>query len=191
MVKMMGEVHLSCIVPPTSIYQKILTSSVIRRREHKRSVLLNYALEALDSDTETSGDEKDSSMDSEVDPSEDTTDDISSKKKVQTDPSVEDGGNDPTLPDPAVPAVSPGMTEDTIELISFNKTGEGLEEDLYRSAVVVLNDKLKSDDEIAIDAEVKDALDHWVNGYLYRAAISVTKERIKRFGLQKYLKKFN
>lgn len=186
MVKMMGEVHLSRIVPPTSIYQKILRSSVIRRCEPKRSVLLNYALEALDSDTEASGDEKDSSVSSE-----ETPEDTSSKDKIETDPSVEDGGNDPTLPDPAVPAVRPGMAEDTIELISFNKTGEGLEEDLYRSAVVVLNDKLKNDDEITIDAEVKDALDHWVNGYLYRAAISVTKERIKRFGLQKYLKKFN
>jgi hypothetical protein len=78
--------------------------------------------------------------------------------------------------------------EDTIGLISFDKTGEGVNEDLYRMAVVALNDRFKSDDSISIAADVKDALNFWVNGYLYRTAIAATKERIVSLKLQSFLK---
>lgn len=184
MVKTMGESHPTLIVPPTSIYQKIIDSRTIRTVESKRSILLNYALEALDAelDPEASDSEKKTSSKKDDNPEEDIP---PVEEDPETDPSTEDGGFDPGTPPPTVPS----MDKDTIELIPRDKTGEGLDEDLYRSAVVVLNDRLKSDDSIVISADVKDELDQWVNGYLYRAAISVTKDRIKNLGLQKYLKK--
>jgi len=190
MVKMMGESHRNYIIPPTSIYRKILNTATLRSGSTtKRPILLSYALEALGPDsesTETSDDKKDSSASPEGD------EDIPSEEEdPKTDPSTEDGGYDPGAPPPAEPSVVPRMAKDTIELISFDKTGEGVEEDLYRTAVVVLNDRIKEDDSIEVSADIKDSLNQWVNGYLYRSAISATKDRIKALKLEKYLKTFN
>ena len=80
------------------------------------------------------------------------------------------------------------MTKNNIGIISFDRTGENVDDDLYRSAVVALNDRLRADDKITISADVRDALDYWVNGYLYLAAISSTKEQINTLGLQQFLK---
>lgn len=188
MVKMMGESHHNYIIPPTSIYRKIINNSTISGGFNaKRSVLLSYALEALEPNPKSpDSEEKDSSASSKED------EDIpSDEDDPETDPSTEDGGYDPGTPPPAVPTAVPRMAKDTIELISFDKTGEGVEEDLYRTAVVVLNNRIKEDDSVEVSADIKDSLNQWVNGYLYRSAISATKDRIKALKLEKYLKTFN
>lgn len=179
MAKRMGESHRNLLFPPASIYLNLLRSKVIHGNESKRSDIFEYALEALDSDLEPDDSGK------EVPPeSEDSKETPATEEDADRDPSTDDGGFDPA----AVPPLSEDTDKDTIELISFNKTGEGIEEDLYRSAVVALNDRIKSDDTVDVTAAVKESLDHWVNGFIYRTAISATKDQIKTLGLQKYLK---
>lgn len=184
MVKMMGESHRNYIIPPTSIYRKILDNSTVRGSQLKRPMLLNFALEALGPEPDSPDSEKKDT------PSEEETVE-EPKMDPETDPSTEDGGFDPSVPPPAEPTGEESTAKDTIELISFDKTGEGVEEDLYRTAVVVLNTQFKNNESIAVPSEVKASLDQWVNGYLYRSAISATKDRIKNLGLQKYFKTFN
>lgn len=192
MVKKMGQTRRDHLFPFGSIYNKFQDSSRIYGKEPRRSYLLDYALEALDENPETTDDsekpEKPIVDGSDGDLPSTTQTPDAPEDPVEADPSVEDGGFDPSSPTP--PKVGPvmGEEENTIGLISFDKTGEGVDEDLYRSAVVALNDRLKSDDSIPVAAEVKDALNFWVNGYLYRTAISATKEQIASLGLKSYLK---
>lgn len=198
MVKKKGkDTPLDHIFPYTTIYRRLMESSTIYGKEPRRSAILDYALEALDSDLESADSEKTSSEDEieeeittdEVDTSENESDDLVIPEEDPTmDPSTEDGGFDPSMPPPAIPAAAPVMDEDTIDLISFDKTGEGVDEDLYRSAVIALNDRLKSDDSVPVSADVKEALNYWVNGFLYRTAITATKDQIASLGLQQYLK---
>ena len=77
--------------------------------------------------------------------------------------------------------------EDSIGQISFDKTGEGLPEDLYRQSIVALNLRLKNDDSVSVSADAKNTLNQWVNGMIYRAAVSATKNLIASLGLQSFL----
>lgn len=187
MVKKMGDSHLDRLFPSKSTFRKLMDSRTIYGREPRRSALLDYALEALDSDLEVGENEKDTP--SEAQPAGEVKDELPHPSEVpEMDPSTEVGGFDPSVPPPAVPQGTPTLDMDTIDLISFDKTGEGVDEDLYRSAVVALNDRLQNDDSVPVKAEVKDALDYWVNGFLYRTAITATKDQIASLGLQEYLK---
>lgn len=181
----------------TSIFRRVADSSTLHGRLiGKRSDVLEYALEALDPDLESdkkdTAPQKDTDSDPESDEGESEDDsDTDLTSTTDQDPATDPTGFDPSTPPPAAPAGTPAMEEDTIGLISFNKTGEGIDEDLYRDAVVALNDRLQGDDTIPVSADVKAALDQWVNCYLYRAAITATKDQITSLGLQKYLKEVN
>lgn len=148
-----------------------------------RKNLLSFALESLgmeaDAKVETS-DEKTAGLD--IGSPDDDDDDVP-KDDV-------DGGatNSPATPPPAVPAQPVIAEKNNIGLISFDRTGEGSDDDMYRSAVVALNDRVQSDESDAISSEVKEALKQWVNGYLYRTAISETKKQMKALGLQVFFK---
>lgn len=186
MVKKMDETHLSHLFSSESPYRTLRHSSTIRGKEPQTSALLEYALEALDSDLEPTKSNKKSPSESKQTDSD--TPPESEELDPEQDPSTEDGGYDPSVPPPAVPSTVPVMDKDTIDLISFDKTGEGVEEDLYRSAVVSLNDRIQSDDSVPVSAFVKDSLAYWVNGFLYRTAISATKDQIATLKLDQYLK---
>lgn len=189
MVKKMGNTRRDHLFPSGSIYHKLSGITRIYGREPRRSYLLDYALEALDDNPNS-----DEEVDEPSDKSENkkkaiskTPDSPELKQDVERLPSVDDGGFDPSVSRPPNPHQELG-DEDTIDLISFDKTGEGVDEDLYRMAVVALNDRLKTDNSINVAADIKDALNFWVNGYLYRTAIAATKEQISSLGLQSYLK---
>ena len=181
-----------------SEYRKLFTEDKLYIGGYIPSEYLEYALEALDSDVDEEEADKDgtnqddpNSDDSEVDgPTSKSkkSDDDTASSDVEEDPETSDNGYDPSVAAPAVPNDGPAMTKNNIGIISFDRTGENVDDDLYRSAVVALNDRLRADDKITISADVRDALDYWVNGYLYLAAISSTKEQINTLGLQQFLK---
>lgn len=193
MVKKTGDTRRDHLFPFGSVYNKLNDSSRVYGREPRRSYILEYAIEALDS-TPPSDDAEDQPPQDDDIPASNETNTHSSpaspeeKSGTTQEPSTADGGFDPSVQHPTTPIGGLVEDEDTIDLISFDKTGEGVNEDLYRRAVIALNDRLSSDDSINVAADVKDALNHWVNGYIYRAAISVTKEKIASLGLQDYLK---
>ena len=151
---------------------------------------LSMALEALDGAPDTDDSDDGASGDGDQSSKEDQTSDNDAPDPTPPvrDPAVDDGAADPGVPPPALPTGAPTLETDTIDLISFDKTGEGVNATLYRNAVVALNAKLRADASIPVTAEVRDALDFWVNGLLYRAAISSTIGQIGQLGLQKYLK---
>lgn len=190
MVKKVGNTHRSHMFPSGSIYRKLSDTSRIYGREPRRSFILDYALEALDETPSLKDDvaePTDSLKDKESGDSSDTPLPDDEDEGTTRLPSTESGGFDPSVSRPTSP-LAELSAEDTIGLISFDKTGEGVDEDLYRMAVVALNDRFKSDSSISVAADVKDALNFWVNGYLYRTAISATKEQIVSLKLQKFLK---
>lgn len=176
MMRKMGEAHLSHLFASNSYYRKLSTTTQLSNKQHKRPALFQFALESLDSGVE---DEKDPLN---------TTDDDLLNDDLDEDPQTSDDAFDPSTPPVSVPTGATSPDKDTIGLLSFDKTGEGVDEDLYRQAVVALNDKLRSDDTIPVAADVRDALDYWVNGYLYRTAIAATKDQITFLNLQQYLK---
>jgi hypothetical protein len=171
MMEKMKEVHLSHLFNPDSVYWKLANPPHFSSNKPKRPVLFSFALESLDSEQ---------TDDSEVS-------DVASPEDVAAEPTESDVS---ALP-PAPSLEEAGLDENTIDLISFDKSGEGVDEDLYRSAVVALNDRLRSDDTLPVAAEKKALLDFWVNGWIYRTAIAATKNQIAFLGLQKYLKIFS
>lgn len=186
MMEKMGETHLDHLFFPNSYYRKLVDSSVLYTKTIARPALFQFALETLKADL------KDDSLDL------DTPTDTSSANATQDeelvipqeedpfgdDSPADEGGYDPSMPPPAQPA----MDKNTIDLLSFDKSGESVNEDLYRAAVVALNARLRSDDTLPVDAEARDKLDQWVNGWLYRTAISATKDLITFLHLQQHLK---
>ncbi len=171
---MMEKMSFTHLFAPNSFYRKLSTTSKLTSKIPKKPVILQFALEKLDAEQMNEDDILNEENTSQEDSAE--------------DPQTEDGGYDPSTPSPAVPFGTSDMDKNTIGLISFDKSGEGVDEDLYRAAVVALNDRLRSDDTLTITAEVKDALDYWVNGFLYRTAITATKDQISVLNLQQYLK---
>lgn len=154
---------------------------------------LEYALEALEADSKAPENEEDDDASPDKDSpdglkQDDTEDKASSAEGPEQDPAADDGGYDPSVAPPSTPAKGPGLQENTIGPISFDKTGEGIEADLYRDAVVALNDRVQGDDSIGVDAETKDSLNFWVNMFLYKAAITATKDLISSLGLEDYIK---
>lgn len=184
MVKKMGQTRHDHMFASGSLYNRLVTSQRLHDKEPRRNYMLDYALEALDEIPEET--EESDELEDSIDDSQPKAE--ASKEQTVRDPSTATGGYDPSAPTPPGPAAETEDEEDTIGLISFDKTGEGVDEDLYRSAVVALNDRLKNDDTLKVTADVKDALNYWVNGYLYLTAISATKEQIASLGLQSYLK---
>jgi hypothetical protein len=172
-----------------SSFRKLYQFNQINYKKVDQPHILQYALEALDAkvdDTEQSSEESADGFNEEDDttkPTEGSTED-----PIEEDPQTDENGYDPASPPPAVPIGAPSMDKNTINIISFDKTGEGVNEDLYRTAVIALNDRLQRDDSIEIESETKDALNYWVNGFLYRTAISATKDQISSLGLQQHLK---
>lgn len=178
---------------PTSCYKQLFQlcggPGQLRRQSY-----LESALEALDSDPDL--DEEDPEGPTEDSPEPPTAQEpeavddtvTNSDEDPEPDPLTDTNGYDPAVPAPAVPAGTPSMEKDSIGLISFDKTGEGIDEDLYRRVVVALNDKIQSDDSVPVTARAKEILNFWVNGYLYRANISATKDRIASLGLEEHLK---
>jgi hypothetical protein len=129
--------------------------------------------------------------DSSPDTGDDTTDDVSdvnASDDPSTDPQAEDGGFDPANPTPDAQGEETNSSVNIIGLISFDKSGEGVDEDLYRKSVVALNNKLRADDSLPVATEAREALNYWVNGFLYRTAISSTKDYVTALKLQQYLK---
>lgn len=174
MMEKMGETHLDHLFLSNSYYQGLQGGSITRTKNTQTPRLLQCALEALDAE-----DPKESTDDTP----EDSDGDLSSDNPFG-DPDTDSSGFDPSAP----PALTPKLGEDTIDLISFDKTGEGVNESLYRAAVVALNDRFRKDDSLPIPVSVRDQLDYWVNGFLYRTAIKETQDLIKSLHLQKYLK---
>lgn len=162
MMEKVGETCLSHLFVPDSLYKRLSHTDRLPGERLKKPAILEYALEALSAGA---ADEEE-------------------------DPSTSDVGYDPATPPPLSPIGTPSLEKDknNIDLISFDKSGEGVNEGLYRAAVIALNDRLQSDDSVPVTADVKDRLDWWVNGYLYRTAISATEDQISSLGLQKYLK---
>lgn len=173
MMKKTGDARRDHLFPANSFYRKLATTKTISSTNPKRPAIFQFALEAL------APEETDDTN------SEDTS---SSDEDVTEDPQDEDGGYDPSNPLPSALAVTPVMDKDTIDLVSFDKTGEGVNEYLYRQAVVALNDRLRSDDTLPISAETREALDAWVDGWIFRTAISATVDQIAALNLQSYLK---
>jgi hypothetical protein len=227
MMEKVGVDHKGQLFADNSNYRKLMNDSSIRLNSPKIPVILEYAIESLDSglealDKDVEGFEQDDTTDkkkkrkkkddlsmldsskeedeTEEDPVEEPTDDSTENKDTNTDtteedpviedPQTDNNGYDPANPPPVVPAGAPSMEKNNIGLISLDKSGEGFDEDLYRRAVIALNDRLRDDDNISIKAEVKASLDQWVNSLLYRASIDATKEQISSLGLQEYLKIF-
>jgi hypothetical protein len=203
--------HLFC---DTSAYRRLCGASEIDVDVYKTPSELSYALEALgntseddededgennkDKDSDATGSEdpdtKDTESQDEV-PSDDDPDanGVMTEEAPSQDPQTDTNGFDPGNPPPLSPTGAPTQDkgekkENNIDLISFDKTGEGVNEDLYRAAVVALNDRLQRDDTVRVPADKKDALDYWVNGFLYRTAIEATKEQISSLDLQSFLK---
>ena len=168
MMKKMGETHQSHLFSDMSFSRKLSAPPTLYSKTPKRPMILQFALEALDSSDELNDDQD--------------------KETIVADPQTDDNGYDPSNPLPAIPMGNPVLDKDTIDLLSFDKSGEGVNENLYRAAVVALNDRLRSDDTLPITSEIKQSLDYWVNGFLYRTAISATKEQIAFLNLQNYLK---
>ena len=180
MMNKMGCAYLSSLFAIESPNKRWLGSATIYGSTPPRSALLNYALEALDSDLEPAKDPESPEVitDDDAGAAEDSDPNM--------DPSTESGGFDPSTPPPAAPLPQQD-DKDTIGLISFDKTGEGIDEDLYRRAVVALNDRIQSDDSLPITPKVKESLNQWVGGWMYRTAIGATKDQISSLGLKKYL----
>jgi hypothetical protein len=198
MMEKMGESRLGHLFTSGSYYTKLSTVRSLTGKTRCRPAILRMALEALDpellseedpaddSDTPPEAPEPDVPDDTAVDPTKDPT--TAEPVATDSDPQTDVGGFDPSTPFPAVPVSVVDQDKNTIDLISFDKSGEGVNEDLYRSAVVALNDRLRSDDSLSIKAEVREALTYWVNGFLYRTAISATQDQIAYLRLQHHLK---
>lgn len=172
-----------------------LRSTFLGRKTPVRPYVVEYAVEALEAGNDTDTPSEDEAADDESD-AESNNDDENEPKgtddglekpdpDTEQDPETEDNSYDPAV---APPPADPNTQENTIGLISFDKTGEGVTEDLYRDAVVVLNNRLQNDETVPVDADTKEALNQWVNRFLYRAAIDVTKDRITTLGLEDYIK---
>jgi hypothetical protein len=177
MVKKSGDTDFE-LFAPNSLYWSLRSRSQLTVRKPAQPALLKIALEALDDAVEA------------PDPADANSSDAPTADEPETDPQTDDGGFDPAAPTPTAEEQVVPQSVNIIGLISFDKTGEGVDEDLYRSAVVALNDKLKADDTLPVSADVREALDYWVNGFLYRTAISSTKDQVVALKLQKYFKKF-
>jgi hypothetical protein len=201
-----------------SYYRYLTQSGFREPLKMNRPAFLDYAVEALDakaSDDQagydptsepTQGETPDQTSTSE-DPEDPQTEDGGydpSTPPPASPVSAEDGGGyDPSSPssaedqsgyDPSTPLatdvapVAPAAPENTMGLLSFDKTGEGINESLYREAVVALNDRLRTDESVSFSADTKSALNDWVNNYLYRTAIAATQAQIKLLNLKSYLK---
>lgn len=107
----------------------------------------------------------------------------------EQDPDAENNPDNTVTQENTPPVVTVEPDENNIDLVSFDRTGEGINEELYRREVIALNDRLQREDSIPVSADVKVDLAYWVNGWLYRVAISETEKKISSLGLQKYLKK--
>lgn len=199
MMKKMGETQLRHLFNVDSSQALLTNRTKFNSRISKSPSLFTFALEALEAQEnqeeavspsdktleEKSSEETDLNIDQEL---EDDVDE--DNPDIVEDPQTSPGGYDPTN----VPSNDPvGKTtdNDSIGLISLDKSGEGVDDDLYRSAVVSLNDRLKQDENLAIEQDIKDALDYWVNGFLYKASIQATKDYIASLKLAQYLKVFN
>ena len=188
----------SLLFCPTSPYSNLVFRDRIESREDKRPALFEYALETLDSqETKTKSppadDESDETSSPLKPPTKKAPQDSSSKEDLatqteDTDPQFDDGGYDASTPTPVVPGGPPSQNKDNMSLFSADKTGEGVNEDLYRDAIVALNDRLRNNDMSLVDSDTKEALDYWVNQNLYRLSIAETKKQMDLMGLQKYLK---
>ena len=167
------------LFPEHSCFRRLLFNETIKINKTKTPSILTYALEALDGEDESNKDKEPEDTPPDDAPDKDASD-------TSTPANEEDDVTSPSDADPDQPA--PAKEVNTIGLISFDKTAEGIDEDLYRQAVVALNDRIQKHDDIVISTETKAALKYWVNGLLYRTAISCTKEQIEILGLQQYLK---
>lgn len=181
MMEKMGETNLDHLFSARSFYRK-LTISTLHNKSVKRPQSFQFALEALEPETTKEINDKDTNSSLPLD-DQPSVDDDDEEQDLQTD----EGGYDPSTPPPVSPVTS-DVDKDTIDLISFNKTGEGVNEDFYRQAVVILNDRLRNDDTLPVTAETKDALNYWVNGLLYRTTIQATKDYLQTLHLQQHLK---
>lgn len=174
----------------SSEYKSLLNPTVSSSTASSYRDGFDLALEALDATpveeeenkkeltTSMGSDSKESAEDEVVAPDSDPEHDVTAPA---------DGESDPAVPPPA-PTQGDVGEKDTIGLISFDTTGEGIDADLYRSAVLALRERLQSDDSVPVTAEIKDSLNYWVNSFLYRASISATQTQIETLGLQRYLK---
>lgn len=199
MMKKMGETQLRHLFSATSPQYLLVTREKFRRKTYSSPSLFSFALEALEAQEtkddavspsdetpeDESSDNQDLNLDQELDDDADQDD-----PSITEDPQTSPGGYDPTNSPPSDP-VGKDEDNDSIGLISLDKAGEGVDDDLYRSAIVALNDRLKQDDNLDVDQKVKDALDYWVNGFLYKASVQSTKDYLASLKLASYLKVFN
>jgi hypothetical protein len=185
MMEKMGEPTLDHLFSDRSFYRN-LTRSTLSSQAVKRPALFQFALEALSDEQTEEPDPDTNDTKQEDDPNSSSSQDSTSDGTE--DPETASGGYDPSTPPPTMPVNEDAVDKDTIDLISFNKTGEGVNEDLYRQAVVALNTFLQNDDTVPVSSETKDALNYWVNGFLYRTNIQATQDQIKFLNLQTQLK---
>lgn len=183
---------------PDSCYGKLCYVTSVTGKTRALPTVIRYALESLDASPPDDGlnDSSQASGDADEDPdaaSADTdappTDDDASASDSNDLSSVDgempsDSGADGVSPD-GTPASGP---EEEDALISFRTGGEGVNADLYRAAVIALNDRLQKDDSVPVSSDVKEALRHWVNGFLYRTSFDTTVARIASLKLQSYVK---
>ena len=85
------------------------------------------------------------------------------------------------------PASGPALQSDTMDIITFDRNGEDVNDILYRDAVLELSRRINTDGSFPISANARELLNCFVEFYLYRVGISAVKEFIKELGLEDYL----
>ncbi len=162
-----------------SIYLK----STLKIKTVPMPEVLKYAIESLDGDgssTDTS-DNIDSS--SQKEEGSDETQNEDDDKNLSTN--SDSGGENPE--DDSVDDTA--NTVNTIGIISFDKEGEGINENLLRLAIVSLNERIQNQGDLDISPDNKSILQYWVNGFLYRTSIKTTIMLLKKLEIFKYLPK--
>jgi hypothetical protein len=179
MIEKIGVSSRSALFNPTSYSRKLVGKPFLQISKTPEADHLTHAMEAL-GDDDLEDDVDDVPSDPETESSDD---DLSSPEdSAETQPKPE------TLAE-SVSGEEQNISQNTIGLVAFATADEGADADLYRRAVIALNNRIQSDETFPITADVRIALNHWVNGYLYRTALEATKSQLSTWGLQTYLKK--
>lgn len=88
-------------------------------------------------------------------------------------------------------STDPNMTQDiqsdSMDLITFDRNGESVNDALYRDAVLELARRIDTDASFPISINARDLLNSFAEFYLYRVGIADVKDFIKALGLEAFL----
>lgn len=85
------------------------------------------------------------------------------------------------------PSTAPYISSDSMDLITFDRNGENVNDTLYRDAVLELAKRINTDGSFPISIAARELLTAFVELYLYRVGIKDVKEFIGDLGLDGYL----